>query len=367
MSALVTSAIIGGAAALGSAGASAISAGKMNRRAVKYATAENQRQRAFQKEYAKYLSELEAKQNQEYWNKYNSPSAQRIARMKAGMSPFADESGVQAMGVDPGSYSGSSPSSQPFTQPGGNVMSPLAPAFASGVQQVLSARQAEANIQLTSANTAKTQAETIKTQQENSLFAFTKAAAESDALSKRFKAKVAEVEAQFAEAQALTDLDERNARIESIWAQAKNYLASAAKSDADRLYLDFMKDANRAQVQSQTTLNQAQAGAATSSSALMSAQTETENALREGRIRLNKEQADKLLADAGFSKARTLQEYRELVDIITGQKVSGSLVGAVQNVARALAATASGKGEDIDALQLQFFDKLNAILRDSSK
>ena len=77
----------------------------MNRRAVQYATAENQRQRAFQKEYAKYLAELEAKQNQEYWNKYNSPSAQRIARMKAGMSPFADESGVQAMGVDPGSYS----------------------------------------------------------------------------------------------------------------------------------------------------------------------------------------------------------------------------------------------------------------------
>ena len=124
MSALVTSAIIGGAAALGSAGASAISAGKMNRRAVKYATAENQRQRAFQKEYADYLSQLESKKNQEYWDKYNSPSAQRIARMKAGMSPFADESGVQAMGVDAGSYAGSSPSSQPFTQPGGNTMSP---------------------------------------------------------------------------------------------------------------------------------------------------------------------------------------------------------------------------------------------------
>lgn len=334
MSALVTSAIIGGAAALGSAGASAISAGKMNRRAVKYATAENQRQRAFQKEYAQYLSELEAKQNQEYWNKYNSPSAQRIARMKAGMSPFADESGVQAMGVDPGSYSGSSPSSQPFTQPGGNVMSPLAPAFASGVQQVLSARQAEANIQLTSANTAKTQAETIKTQQENSLFAFTKAAAESDALSKQFKAKVAEVEAQFAEVQALTDLAERNARIESIWAQAKNSLASAAKSDADRLYLDFMKDANRANVQSQTALNQAQTGAATSSAALMDAQTKTENLLRMSKRALTDQQARSIVQKMVHDKVLANKDAYELAQVIAGVDDPGSLWSAIWKMAR---------------------------------
>lgn len=353
MSALVTSAIIGGAAALGSAGASAISAGKMNRRAVKYATVENQRQRAFQKEYAQYLSELEAKQNQEYWNKYNSPSAQRIARMKAGMSPFADESGVQAMGVDPGSYSGSSPSSQPFTQPGGNVMSPLSPAFASGIQQVLSARQAEANIQLTSANTAKTQAETIKTQQENSLFAFTKAAAESDALTKQFKAKVAEVEAQFAEAQAITDLAERDARIESIWAQAKNSLASAAKSDADRLYLDFMKDANRANVQSQTALNQVQAGAATSSAALMDAQRETEDALRSGRIKLTEEQARAALASAGLSEVRADREYNELIEALTNTRSANSLWGIVDRYIRKTEAILPG-GPQGKADELRF-------------
>lgn len=353
MSALVTSAIIGGAAVLGSAGASAISAGKMNRRAVKYATAENQRQRAFQKDYAKYLSELESKKNQEYWNKYNSPSAQRIARMKAGMSPFADESGVQAMGVDPGSYSGSSPSSQPFTQPGGNVLSPLSPAFASGVEQVLSARQAEANIQLTSANAAKAQAETIKTQQENSLFAFTKAAAESDALSKQFKAKVSEVESQFAEAQALTDLSERDARIESIWAQAKNSLASAAKSDADRLYLDFMKDANRANVQSQTALNQAQTGAATSSAALMDAQRETEEALRSGRIRLTEEQARAALASAGLSEARAGREYNELIEALTNTRSANSLWGIVDRYVRKTEAILPG-GPQGKADELRF-------------
>lgn len=346
MSALVTSAIIGGAAALGSAGASAISAGKMNRRAVKYATAENQRQRAFQKEYAKYLSELEAKQNEEYWNKYNSPAAQRIARMNAGMSPFADESGVQAMGVDPGSYSGSSPSSQPFTQPGGNVMSPLAPAFASGVQQVLSARQAEANIQLTSANTAKTQAETIKTQQENSLFAFTKAAAESDALSKQFKAKVAEVEAQFAEAQALTDLAERNARIESIWAQAKNSLASAAKSDADRLYLDFMKDANRANVQSQTALNQSQA-------ALSQAQTVTEDELRRLRKALTQSQIGEITQKVRESRVLTAQGIEKLNAWLRGDREANSLFGLIDKYV-----TGSGK----DLLSLQYNNDLRAYL-----
>ena len=351
MSALVTSAIIGGAAALGSAGVSAISAGKMNRRAVRYSVAENKRQRAFQKEYSKYLSELEAKQNQEYWNKYNSPSAQRIARMKAGMSPFADESGVQAMGVDPGSYSGSSPSSQPFTQPGGNAMSPLSPAF--GVQQVLSARQAEANIQLTDANTAKTQAEAVKAQQENSLFAFTKAAAESDALSKQFKATVAEVESQFAEAQALSDLAERNARIESIWAQAKNSLASAAKSDADRLYLDFMKDANRENVQSQTALNQAQAGTATSSAALMDAQRETEDALRSGRIKLTEEQARAALASAGLSEARAGREYNELIEALTNTRSANSLWGIVDRYVRKTEAILPG-GPQGKADELRF-------------
>lgn len=344
MSALVTSAIIGGAAVLGSAGASAISAGKMNRRAVQYATAENKRQRAFQKEYAKYLSELEAQQNQEYWNKYNSPSAQRIARMKAGMSPFADESGVQAMGVDPGSYSGSSPSSQPFTQPGGNVMSPLSPAFASGVQQVLSARQAEANIQLTSANTAKTQAETIKTQQENSLFAFTKAAAESDALSKQFKAKVAEVESQFAEAQALTDLAERNARIESIWAQAKNSLASAAKSDADRLYLDFMKDANRANVQSQTALNQAQAG-------LASAQTVTEDELRRLRKALTQSQIGQITQKVRESRVLTAEGIERFNAWLRGDREANSLFGLIDKYV-----TGSGK----ELLSLQYNNDLRA-------
>lgn len=346
MSALVTSAIIGGAAALGSAGASAISAGKMNRRAVQYATAENQRQRAFQKEYAKYLSELEAKQNQEYWNKYNSPSAQRIARMKAGMSPFADESGVQAMGVDPGSYSGSSPSSQPFTQPGGNVLSPLSPAFASGVQQVLSARQAEANIQLTSANTAKTQAETIKTQQENSLFAFTKAAAESDALTKQFKAKVAEVESQFVEAQALTDLAERNARIESIWAQAKNSLASAAKSDADRLYLDFMKDANRANVQSQTALNQAQTG-------LVSAQTVTEDELRRLRKALTQSQIGQITQKVRESRVFTAEGIERLNAWLRGDREANSLFGLIDKYV-----TGSGK----ELLSLQYNNDLRAYL-----
>lgn len=346
MSALVTSAIIGGAAALGSAGASAISAGKMNRRAVQYATAENKRQRAFQKEYAKYLADIEAQQNQKYWNKYNSPSAQRIARMKAGMSPFADESGVQAMGVDPGSYSGSSPSSQPFTQPGGNVMSSLSPAFASGVQQVLSARQAEANIQLTSANTAKTQAETIKTQQENSLFAFTKAAAESDALSKQFKAKVAEVEAQFAEAQAVTDLAERNARIESIWAQTKNSLASAAKSDADRLYLDFMKDANRANVQSQTALNQARTG-------LASAQTVTEDELRRLRKALTQSQIGQITQKVRESRVLTAEGIERLNSWLRGDREANSLFGLIDKYV-----TGSGK----ELLSLQYNNDLRAYL-----
>lgn len=85
MSALVTSAIIAGASSLAAAGGSAAAASKMNKRAEQYNRWALKEQQRYQKEYADYLAQLEAQQNNMYWEKYNSPAAQRRARVAAGL------------------------------------------------------------------------------------------------------------------------------------------------------------------------------------------------------------------------------------------------------------------------------------------
>ena len=149
MSALVTSALIAGASSLAAAGGSSIAASKMNARAEKYNRWALKEQQRYQKEYADYMAQLEAQQNNLYWDKYNSPAAQRRARVAAGLTPYADVGGIQTSSVDPGSYGGSTPSAQSFSQPGGIPTSPLVGAFGNATQQTLSALQAEANIELT--------------------------------------------------------------------------------------------------------------------------------------------------------------------------------------------------------------------------
>lgn len=141
MSALVTSALIAGASSLAAAGGSSIAASKMNARAEKYNKWALKEQQRYQKEYADYMAQLESQQNNLYWEKYNSPAAQRRARVAAGLTPYADVGGIQTSSVDPGSYGGSTPSAQSFSQPGGIPTSPLVGAFGNATQQTLSALQ----------------------------------------------------------------------------------------------------------------------------------------------------------------------------------------------------------------------------------
>ncbi len=139
---------------------------------------------------------------------------------------------------------------------------------------------------------------------------------------------------------------ERNARIESIWAQAKNSLASAAKSDADRLYLDFMKDANRANVQSQTALNQSQA-------ALSQAQTVTEDELRRLRKALTQSQIGEITQKVRESRVLTAQGIEKLNAWLRGDREANSLFGLIDKYV-----TGSGK----DLLSLQYNNDLRAYL-----
>lgn len=298
MSALVTSAIIAGASGLAAAGGSAAAASKMNARAEKYNKWALKEQQRYQKEYADYLAELETQQNNLYWNKYNSPAAQRRARVAAGLTPYADVGGIQTPSVDPGSYGGSTPSAQSFSQPGGIPTSPLVGAFGNATQQTLSALQAEADIELTKSQALKTRAETTGLENTNSMFDIVKSIAGEELTSKRFGNVLKEVEAKYAEANAITDLDSKQAKIAEINASALERLTSAAKTDADRITVELLRDAQKRSLEAGASLAEAQAATEPHralnlehDTLLKMAQEETEHLLRSQKFELTRQQA----------------------------------------------------------------------------
>lgn len=319
MSALVTSAIIAGASGLAAAGGSAAAASKMNSRAEKYNKWALKEQQRYQKEYADYLAQLENQQNNLYWNKYNSPAAQRRARVAAGLSPYADTGGIQTSSVDPGSYGGSTPSAQSFSQPGGIPASPLLGAFGNATQQTLSALQAEANIELTKSQALKTRAETTGLENTNSMFDIVKSIAREDLTSKRFGNILKELEVKYSEANAIADLDSKRAKIAEINASVLERLASAAKTDADRITVELLRDAQKRSLEAGASLAEAQAATEPhkalnlkQDTLLKMAQEETEQLLRTQKFELTRQQAR--LAAMTFVKERILT-YRQAEEL----------------------------------------------------
>lgn len=319
MSALVTSAIIAGASSLAAAGGSAAAASKMNKRAEKYNKWALKEQQRYQKEYADYLAELETRQNNLYWDKYNSPAAQRRARVAAGFTPYADVGGIQTTSVDPGSYGGSSPSAQSFAQPGGIPTSPLVGAFGNATQQTLSALQAEANIELTKSQALKTRAETTGLENTNSMFDIVKSIAGEELTSKRFGNILKEVETKYAEANAITDLDTKQAKITEINASVLERLASVAKTDADRITVELLRDAQKRSLEAGAYLAESQAETEPhkalnlkQDTLLKMAQEETEALLRSQKFELTRQQAR--VAAMSFVKERILT-YRQAEDL----------------------------------------------------
>lgn len=319
MSALVTSAIIAGASGLAAAGGSAAAASKMNSRAERYNKWALKEQQRYQKEYADYLAELETRQNNLYWDKYNSPAAQRRARVAAGFTPYADVGGIEASLVDPGSYSGSSPSAQSFSQPGGIPASPLLGAFGNATQQTLSALQAEANIELTKSQALKTRAETTGLDNTNSMFDIVKSIAGEELTSKGFGNVLKEVEAKYAEANAITDLGSKQAKIFEINSSALDRLSSAAKTDADRITVELLRGAQKRSLEAGASLSEAQAATEPhralnlkQDTLLKMAQEETEQLLRSQRFELTRQQARS--AAMSFVQERVLT-YRQAEEL----------------------------------------------------
>lgn len=319
MSALVTSALIAGASSLAAAGGSSIAASKMNARAEKYNRWALKEQQRYQKEYADYMAQLESQQNDLYWDKYNSPAAQRRARVAAGLTPYADVGGIQTSSVDPGSYGGSTPSAQSFTQPGGIPTSPLVGAFGNATQQTLSALQAEANIELTKSQALKTRAETTGLENTNSMFDIVKSIANEELTSKQFSNILKETEVKYAEANAIADLDTKQAKIAEINASVLERLASAAKTDADRITVELLRGAQKRSLEAGASLAEAQAATEPhralnlkQDTLLKMAQEETEQLLRSQKFELTRQQAR--AAAISFVKERVLT-YRQAEEL----------------------------------------------------
>lgn len=302
-------------------------------------------QQEYQKELMNLQNDLSLKNQEETWRKYNSPGAQRWAARAAGVNPFVEGSGgLQSASMSaPAADAPSVPDLPNAPNVGAAIGSAIQQGSAGIFQMTQQAKVNDAQVQLMDAQRIKTLAEATGVENENSLFAFTRSAAESDALSRRFRSVLDEVNARFAEVNAVTDLSEKQAKIASIWADYKSKLASAAKTDAERLTIDTMRDLQKRAAEAgigltnaQTANTNAQTQTEGARKANLEAQTETENKLREGRITLTRRQADSVLQEIGLTEARTLNEYEALVRAMTNTGEVSTLWGYVDKIAARL-------------------------------
>lgn len=373
MDPLITAGIIAGAGSLLGSGISAATGGSMNRKNRKWQEKMYKWQLQDQRDNAK----MQWQENRDYakwsYDNFESPIAQRAAYKAAGINPFVEGSALQPMGATQGNASapdsGSVPSSGPYQYNPGSAIQGGFQGLQGSAMQIVQAQNIQAQTELTNATRLKTLAETRSIENANSLFDFVRSAAESDALSKRFKAKIDQVNAEFAEIKAIQDSAERDARIAELWSREENNLAQAAKTDADRLTVETLRDGMKrlqdAQIENteaQTETEGAKQDNLRSGAALARAQKETEDALRQGRVKLTEEQVNSVLADIGLSNARKDAAYFDLVATLTGTKSASTLVGASQNFFRGLSKLVTGTGRDLDDVEREFYQRISQML-----
>lgn len=327
--ALGIGALLGGAASAGSA----VSAGGLNRKNRKWQEKMYNLQVTQRREDAQ--AQYERMKDYASWayNKFESPIAQRSAMQAAGINPFFQGSSIQPMGTPQGNVSqadgGSVPSQGPYqNNPMSNIMagaSSLREAALQGVQ----AENIQAQTEYTNAQRLKTIAETKGIENTNSLFEFVRSAAESDALSKKFGAEVKRIEAEWAEIKAIQDADERDARIAELWSREEKNLADAAKTDADRLTVETLRDgmkrlqdANIENVEAQTKTE----GAKKSN---LEALTDTENELRKLRKSLTQAQVKEIDQKIRESRVLTAEGIEKLHAWMRGDREASTLFGVL--------------------------------------
>lgn len=276
----VTAAIMAGAAALTAATStgSAIAQGKLNRKNRKW------QEKMYKQQVADRRADAEMQFNRQKeladwaYRNYDSPAAQRAANAAAGINPFVEGSAIQPAQVNPGSaqaaQGGDVPGSGPYQN---NPMSALQSGASSLFEVAQMRKQFEsidADIALKDAQRVKTLAEAQGQVNENSLFEFAKSAAESDALSKRFRVELDKVNAEFAQAFAEADLTQRKALLQEIWSRVKSNLAQAARTDADRLTIDTLRNLQAKSLGAGVSLTEAQTSATQAQTSLTQAEVD---------------------------------------------------------------------------------------------
>lgn len=362
----VTAAIIAGAATAAAAGTSAVAQGKLNRKNRKWQEKMYNKQVADRRADAEAQAQRQKEMAEWAYTKFDSPAAQRAANRAAGINPFVEGSTIQPAQVSPGSaqpaQGGDVPGSGPYQM---NPMSALQSGVSSIIQNAMLDRQMEnvdADIALKDAQRIKTLAEAQGQNNENSLFEFSRSAAESDALSKRFRAELDKVNAEFAQAFAESDLAQRKALLQEIWSRVKNNLSQAARTDADRLTIDTLRDlqakaleAGISLTEAQTSATQAQTGLTQAQTGLTKAQTETENELRKLRKALTQNQINEITQKIRASRAVTAEGIEKLSAWLRGDREVGSLFGLIDKYL-----TGSGK----ELLSSKYNNDVRAYLYD---
>ena len=337
--ALGIGALLGGAASAGSA----ISSGSLNRKNRKWQEKMYNLQVTQRREDAQ--AQYERMKDYASWayDKFESPIAQRSAMQAAGINPFFQGSSIQPMGTPQGNVSqadgGSVPSQGPYqNNPMSNIMagaSSLREAALQGVQ----AENIQAQTELTNANRLKVQAETIGINKSNEILDIVKGIKDNELLSSGFRATMDKIAAQYAEVNAIADVNEKAARIQELNERAAKEAAEAAKTDSDRLISQYMADANKRAVEAQANLVEAQAETEGAKKSNLEADTDykqalkrTEDELRAGRVRLTDEQANKVVEDVFGARVAQMREADDLARVLTGTDRTSSLWGLVDKL-----------------------------------
>lgn len=259
------------------------------------------------------------------YNRYDSPAAQRKAMEAAGINPFAAE----GSSIQPGAASASGPD-QPSggTAPLPNQESPwsnIQPAFAQSANMMMDAYMKEAQIKKINAETLGVQLSNKAQENENSIFDLVRGEKYEQYLSAHFNRKLRQYDDQIKELRFQMEQGANQAEIFEKLSKVVDNLASAARTDADRIFIEETKD-------SVIELNKAKAKEANARARLSDAQTETENGMRKLNQALTRNQIVAAMHEAGIKEIEKMHNLSDLLDDLNGMYKTTSLFGLADKI-----------------------------------
>ena len=297
----------------------------------------NERNMALQNKYQKDIID--------YVNAYNEPSKAVNRWRRAGIAPqavFGNSPGGAGVASDASAPSSSNPDNDSRSF---NFVRTLAERQAMDNEKNI----ADATVNKLNAEADKLRGDTkdpdVTKQQQKLDFDRGQVALETEKVQK----VILDIEKMYKDAEKQADLSIKQQILFETIAKIDKLLADKEVSEAMKEELRSKK----ALIDEQVNTEKAKQGELNSRSGLNEAQRKTEDALRDGRVKLTDRQARQVLQDIGLSEARTLSEYEDLIKAITGTAPASSLWGYVD---RLIARLDSGRGGYANADELR--DKL---------